>query len=155
MHQSAYTQKVLEKFGLDKAYTTKTPIIARSLQQDQDPYRPRKEREETLWPEFPYLSAIGAIMYLINYTWSDIAFAVNLLACYGSEPTKRQWKCLKDIFWYLQGTKDFGLFFKKNQDMSLLGYADARYFSDSHTSKSQTGFIFLCGGTVISLKSLK
>jgi hypothetical protein len=39
--------------------------------------------------------------------------------------------------------------------MNLIGYADARYLSDPHNDKSQTDFIFLHGGTVISWKSCK
>lgn len=155
VHQSAYTQKVLERFGFEKAYPSKTPMVGRSLQQDKDPFRPKEEGEEILGPEFPYLSAVGALMYLANCTRPDIAFAVNLLARYSSEPTKRHWKGVKDIFRYIQGTKDLGLFYQKNQDLSVVGYADAGYLSDPHTSKSQTGYVFLCGGTAISWKSSK
>jgi len=125
-------------------------MIGRSLQQEKDPFRPKEEGEEVLGPEFPYLSAIGALMYLANCTRLDIAFAVNLLARYSSEPTKRHWKDIKDILRYLQGTKDLGLFYRKNQDLSMVGYADAVYLSDPHTAKSQTGYVFLCGGTTVS-----
>ena len=41
-----------------------------------------KNDEELLGFEVPYLSAIGALMYLANCTSSDIAFFVNLLARY-------------------------------------------------------------------------
>ena len=43
VHQSTYTQKVLERFGFEKAYPSKVPMVGRSLQQDKDPYRPREE----------------------------------------------------------------------------------------------------------------
>jgi hypothetical protein len=59
-------------------------MIGRSLQVDQDPYRPREEGEEVLGAEYPYLSAIGALMYLANSTRPDIAFDVNLLARYSA-----------------------------------------------------------------------
>jgi hypothetical protein len=62
---------------------------------------------------------------------------------------------MKDILWYLPGTLDLGLFYQKNQDLSLIGYVDARYLSDPHNGKSQTDFIFLHGGTTISWKSYK
>ena len=62
-------------------------MVGRSLQPDKDSFRPKEEGEETLGPEFPYLSAIGALMYLANCTRPDIAFAVSLLARYNSEPT--------------------------------------------------------------------
>ena len=94
-------------------------------------------------------------MYLANRKWPDIAFSVNLLARYSSEPTNRHWKGIKDVFRYLQGTKDLELFYRRNQEISLVGYADAGYLSDPHTSKSQTGYVFLCGGTAISWKSSK
>ena len=46
-------------------------------------------------------------------------------------------------------------FITKNQDPSLLGYTDADYLSDPHNGRSQTGFVFLQGGTTISWKSTK
>ena len=41
------------------------------------------------------------------------------------------------------------------QDLSLVGHANVGYLLDPHTSKSQTGYVFLCGGTAISWKSSK
>ena len=46
-----------------------------------------KNDEELLGPEVPYLSAIGALMYLVNCIRPNIAFSVNLLAIYSSAPT--------------------------------------------------------------------
>ena len=89
VHQFNYTQKVLERFDFKKSFSAKTPIVGRSLQADQDPYRPREDGEEVLGPEYPYLSVIGALVYLAISTRPDIAFAVNLLARYSVEPTKR------------------------------------------------------------------
>ena len=51
----------------------------RLLDVNKDPFRPQKNNEELLGPEIPYLSAIGALMYLANTTRPDIAFLVNLL----------------------------------------------------------------------------
>jgi hypothetical protein len=106
IHQSAYVQKVLSKFNMDKAYPSKTGMIVRTLERDKDPFRPRDEGEDILGPEYPYLSAIGALMYLANNTRPDIAFAVNLLARYSASPTKRHWTGIKNILRYLHGTAD-------------------------------------------------
>ena len=62
-------------------------MVGRSLDVKKDPFQLQEDDEETLGPKVPYLSAIGALMYLANYTRPDIAFAVNLLARYGSAPT--------------------------------------------------------------------
>ena len=48
-------------------------MVVRSLEVTKDPFRPKEENEELLGPEVPYLSAIGALMYLTNYTLPNIA----------------------------------------------------------------------------------
>ena len=80
IHQSSYTEKVLKCFYMDKSHPLSSPMIVRSLEVTKYPFRSKKENEELLGPEVPYLSAIGALMYLANYTRPDIAFLVNLLA---------------------------------------------------------------------------
>jgi hypothetical protein len=55
-------------------------MIIRTLKKDKDPFRPKQEKEEVLGAEYPYLNAIGALMYLANNTRPDIAFAANYLA---------------------------------------------------------------------------
>ena len=80
VYQAAYVEKILKKFNMDKSYPTKTPMVVRSLDVEKDPFRPREEGEEVLGPHVPYLSAIGALMYLANNTRPDIEFVVNLLA---------------------------------------------------------------------------
>ena len=106
--------------------------------------------------KYPYLSAVGALMYLANNTRPDISFAVNLLARYSHEPTMRHWQGVKQVFRYIKGTEDMGLYFpNKNDNSSLVGYADAGYLSDPHHAKSQTGYVFLYNGTSISWKSQK
>jgi hypothetical protein len=82
-------------------------------------------------------------MYLANNTRSDTAFAVNLLARFSAALTMRYWNEIKDILRSLQGTPNLGLFYKKNQDLSLIGYVDVGYLSDLHNGKSHIGFMFL------------
>lgn len=155
VHQSNYTEKVLKRFNMDKANSLSTPMVVRSLNIKNDPFRPCEDNEEVLGPEVPYLSAIGALMYLANCTRPDISFAVNLLARFSSSPTKRHWNGIKHIFRYLRGTVDLGLFYSNNSKQELIGYADAGYLSDPHKAKSQTGYVFMNGGTAISWRSQK
>ncbi|KAF3643500.1 hypothetical protein FXO37_21973 [Capsicum annuum] len=105
---------------MDGAHPLSTPMVVRSLDVNKDPFRPQEKNEELLGPEIPYLSAIGALMYLANTTRPDIAFSVNLL-----------------------------------ESFDLVGYADAGYLSDPHKVRSQTGYVFICGGTAISWRSTK
>lgn len=87
--QEAYTKKVLKHFHIDKFHSLCTPMVVRSLEVDKDPFRPQEKDEELLGPKVPYLSAIGALMYLANCTCPDISFSINLLARYISSPTQR------------------------------------------------------------------
>lgn len=155
IHQSAYTEKILKKFYMDKAHPLSTPMVVRSLDPKKDPFRPHENEEELLGPEVPYLSAIGALMYLANNTRPDISFSVSLLARFSSSPTRRHWNGVKHVFRYLQGSVDKGLFYANNSGHQLIGYADAGYLSDPHKCRSQTGYLFTSGGTAISWRSTK
>ena len=155
IHQSPYTEKVLKRFYMDKSHPFSSPMVVRLLEVTKDPFRPKEENEELLGPEVPYLSAIGALMYLANYTRPDIAFSVNLLARYNSAPTKRHWNGIKHILRYLRGTGDMRLFYSKAMEPQLLGYEDAGYLSDPHKARLQTGYIFTYGNTAISWRSVK
>jgi hypothetical protein len=111
VHQSTYTEKVLKHFHMEKAYPLSTPMIVRSLDVKMDHFCPRKSDEEILGPEVPYLSAIGALMYLANCTQLYIAFSVNLLVKYSSTPTQRHWNGVKHVLRYFRRTIDMGLFY--------------------------------------------
>ena len=88
VHQSTYTKKILKCFYMSKTHPLSSPIVVRSLDVKKDLFRPCEKGEELLGPEEPYLSVIGALMYLANCTCLDIAFFfVNLLPGYSSTPT--------------------------------------------------------------------
>ena len=54
-------------------------MVVGLLDIDKDSFRPQENVEDVLGPKVPYLSIIGALMYLANYICLDIAFAINLL----------------------------------------------------------------------------
>ena len=140
---------------MDEAHPLSTPMVVRSLDVNKDPFRPQEKDEEILGSEVPYLSAIGALMYLAKTTRPDIAFFVNWLARYSSAPTRRHWNGIKHILRYLKGITDMGLFYSVNCSPNLVGYADAGYLCDPHKARSQTGYMFICGGAAISWRSTK
>ncbi|KAL2632227.1 hypothetical protein R1flu_016913 [Riccia fluitans] len=154
LHQSTYIHKILKQFSMDKAHPVRTPMVVRSLDMSRDVLGPRIEIEAVLGHKYPYMAAIGALMYLANTTHPDIAFVVNLLARYSHEPTLRHWTGIKQVFRYLRGTEDMGLYFTGSYD-NLIGYADVGFMSDPHKGKSQTGYVFLSGGATISWRSVK
>jgi hypothetical protein len=67
----------------------------------------------------------------------------------------RHWNGIKNILRYLNGTIDLDLFFQRNKESGLIRYANADYLCNPQNTRSQTGFVFLHGGTAISWKSTK
>ena len=138
---------MLRRFNEDKAKPSSTPMVVRTLDAKRDPFYPKEDEEEILEPEVPYLSAIGPLLYLAQCTRPDISFAVNLLGRYNNVPTRRHWNGVKDIFRYLKGTTDLGLFYPYGSSSDaapfasrvysrLVGYADEIYLSDPHKARS-------------------
>ena len=109
VHQSSYIERLLKRFNMDKAHPFSTPMVVRSLDPQKDQFRPRESDEEILGPEVSYLNAIGALMYLSQCTRPDIAFTVNLLAHFSSEPTRRHWNGIKHIFSLSPRNHRFGI----------------------------------------------
>jgi hypothetical protein len=64
-------------------------MVIRALEKDTNPFRLKEEGEEVLRSEYPYISVIGALMYLANSIRSGIAFTVNCLANHSVVPTIR------------------------------------------------------------------
>ena len=152
IHQSTYVEMVLKQFNMDKAHALSSPMIVRSLDAKKDHFRPKKRKLSTS-PEVPYLSAIGALLYLAQCTRPNITFSVNLLARFSSAPTRRHLNGVKHILRYLRGTTDLSLFYSK--ESILKGYADSRYLYYPHKARSQTRYVFTCDNTAISWRSIK
>ena len=98
---------------MDKAHHLSSPMVVRSLDVKNDSFCPCKKDEELLDLEVPYLSVIGALMYLANCTHLDIAFSVNLLVKYSFTPTQRHWNGIQHILHYLRGTTNMSLFYSR------------------------------------------
>ncbi|XP_068314942.1 secreted RxLR effector protein 161-like [Pyrus communis] len=133
-------------------------MVVRTLDAKRDPFSPKKDEDEILEPEVPYLSAIGALLYLAQCTRPDISFVVNLLARYSNAPIRKHWNGVKDIFRYLKGTTDLGLFYTYESSRvaaPLIHELIPALFSDPYRARSQTGYVFTVEDTAISWRSTK
>lgn len=102
-----------------------------------------------------YQSAIGSLLYLSTKTRPDIAFAVGNVARFSKQPSIQHWKAVKRIFRYLRGTTNYGLFYNKDANESILGYSDADWAGDIIDRRSTTGYVFTLSGAAVSWKSKK
>ncbi|CAB3251601.1 unnamed protein product [Arctia plantaginis] len=69
LNQTAYTKKILERFGMDECKPVGTPIIKDTITETEEIKR---------ISNFPYRQAVGALAYLMVGTRPDIAYAVGV-----------------------------------------------------------------------------
>jgi hypothetical protein len=96
-----------------------------------------------------YRQLIGSLIYLTN-TRPDLSFVVNVLSRYMQEPRESHWNAAKKVLRYLQGTKDYGLEYKRNKKFRLVGYSDADFARDVDDRASTSGYLMSMGSIVVS-----
>ena len=146
--QPTHATTLLERFGMENAKSVKTPVSCGSqLVKARDSDKPANQ---TL-----YQSAVGCLLYLSTRTRPDIAYAVNNVAKYCSNPTEEHWTAVKRILRYVKGTRDLGLLYTNDEPKECVGYSDADWGGDADDRKSTSGFLFQIGGTAVTWKSKK
>jgi len=101
-----------------------------------------------------YKQIVGNLMYLAAIR-PDIMYAVTLISKYMENLTTMHMLATKGIVRYLQGIKDFGLFYKKNEKSYLIGFIDSDYAGDLDRRRSTSGYVFMLGTTPVSWSSKK
>ena len=77
----------------------------------------------------PYAPGVGSLMYAMVVTQLDIARVVGVISKLMHSLSRAYKISLKHIFRYLVGTKDFGIHFKPNESLGLVGYMDFDFAS--------------------------
>ncbi|GJZ15217.1 hypothetical protein Tco_0550894 [Tanacetum coccineum] len=93
-----------------------------------------------------YRGMISFLMYLTSNR-PDLIYAVYLCARYQAKPTEKHLNEVKQIFRYLKGTINMGLWYSKDTGMSMTAYADAdhgcvRTLDAVHQELTDYGFQF-------------
>ena len=101
-----------------------------------------------------YSRVTDSIIFLMSCTRPDIAYAVNKLSRYTSNPGVMHWQGIMRVLKYLRFTHDYGLHYTRYPTV-LEGYSDANWISNVKDSKSYSGYVFTLGGVTISWKSSK
>lgn len=143
--QSHYVEKVLKKFNQYNCIPAKTPYDAS--------HHLRKHSGPSV-SALEYARVIGSLMYLMNCTRPDIAYAVGRLSRYTSNPNSEHWDALIRVLRYLRYTLDWGIHYTKYPAV-LEGYCDANWISDTNETKSTSGYVFTLAGGAVSWKSTK
>ena len=70
-------------------------------------------------------------------------------------PTEVYLQSTKRVLRYLKGTSDFGIFYGKGGDDTLVVFMDSYYVGDLDDRKSTSGYKFLLSSGVVSWSSKK
>ncbi len=153
LSQSTYLDKVLKKFNMESSKKALLPMShGVKLSKTQCP---STADERSRMSAIPYASVVGSIMYSMICTRPDVSYALSVVSRYQADPGEIHWTTAKNILKYLRSTKDVFLVYGGEDELSVKGYMDASYLTDSDDSRSQSGYVFIINGGAVSWKSLK
>ncbi|KAG5900037.1 hypothetical protein JTB14_009115 [Gonioctena quinquepunctata] len=100
---------------------------------------------------FPYRQAVGARMYLMLGTRSDLAYSIEFLSRLLENPTAEDVAKVKRVYRYIAGTLDLGIIYCPNFKRGTLEcYSDAEIGGCTKTDRSTSGVIMIYAGGAIS-----
>jgi len=142
--QSKYIKSILKKEGLKHA----NPVGM--LLDPNSPLKPNPEGNEGNRSN-SFARLLGELQFIANATRPDIAYTVNRLASYTTNPSLQHVGALKCILRYLKGTKDQGIVYKALplEPNFFYGYADASY-GNADDCRSISGYVFLARNGAIT-----
>ena len=146
--QPAYTESVLQKFGMENSKPVRTPV-------DTGTKLVKATDDEECVDQKLYQSAVGSLLYLSVGTRPDITYAVSNVAKFSAKPTKQHWIAVKRIMRYLRGTIYYGLLYSRSGSKKCIGYSDSDWAGDLDDRKSTSGYLFQISGAAVSWRSKK
>jgi hypothetical protein len=148
-------KKTLETFRMSDCKASATPADVRKLTKADCPST-KQEQEEV--SQQLYQSMVGSLQYIALSTRTDIAYAVNQLSRFLSNPGTAHWVAAKRVLRYLQGTAKMGLCFQDyngNRSTSVEVFCDADWAGDIDDRKSTSGIIIKLNGCPVVWLSKK
>ena len=87
--------------------------------------------------DIPYVSAVGAFLYLATATHPNIAHTVSVLCRFNNNPGMQHWTAVKHLMCYLKGTVDLKLTYAPSpsrSDEPFVTYTDSDHGGDPDTT---------------------
>ncbi|XP_016549353.1 secreted RxLR effector protein 161-like [Capsicum annuum] len=144
--QKKYVREILNRFKMQHCNPTNIPV--------EFGLKLTKTGSQNKTDSTFYKQIVGSLMYL-TATRPDIMYTISLVSRYMECPTEMHLLDAKRILRYLQGTKDFGIFYRNGEKADLIGFTDSDYAGDQDGRKSTSGYVFILGIRVVSWSSKK
>jgi hypothetical protein len=151
IHQQGYIKDILKRFNMDNSRPISTPIVKDNNSDNNSDNNAKvlEDRNRKL-----YQKIVGALNHLACGTRPDISYAVAQVSRKLPNPNETDFKKVKRILRYINGTSNLKLTYTKSNAHDIIGYSDASYAEDTDR-KSTSGFVFTMNGAAISWSSKK
>jgi histone deacetylase 1/2 len=144
LNQAKYIRDLLCRAKMENSKPIGSPMMSSC--------RLSKLGSDTMTDPTLYRSTVGALQYA-TLTRPDIAFSVNKVCQFMSQPLESHWKAVKRILRYLKGTLHHGLLLHPSvtdPPFSLRAYSDAYWASDHDDRRSTSGSCIYFGPNLVS-----
>jgi hypothetical protein len=139
--QTKYIKEMLKKFKMEDCKPVSTPmVIGCKLRKDDE----SKEVDQRL-----YRSMIGSLLY-VTTSRPDVMQAVGQVTRFQATPKETHVLAVKRIFRYLKGTTNFGLWYPKGNELTMVTYMDADWEGSIDDKRSTSGANFYLGDCLVS-----
>lgn len=143
--QQKYAVEILTRFKMLDCNAVLNPIV---------PGCKLKKEEGVPVDETLFKSLVGCLMY-ITTTRPDMQFVVSYISRFMSKPTEVHLAAAKRVLRYLQGTIDYGIWYKKGGKGRMEVFTDSDFAGDLNDRKSTSGYLMLWDGAAVTWSSKK
>ena len=145
LSQEKYTLSILKRFKMDSCNPSHTP--GTGVDDKGSTATPLSDADKK-----EYQSLVGSLIFLINCTRYDIAFATMMAARSMSSPTQRDLANAKRILRYLKKQPDLDITYRRDAKFELTLYSDASY-AQAPGYKSTSGSMAFLSGALVHFNS--
>ncbi|GKC26459.1 uncharacterized mitochondrial protein-like protein [Tanacetum coccineum] len=133
-------------YGLEKCDAVDIPMVGQS-KLDEDP-------NGTPVDPTRYRGMVGSLMYLIA-SRPDLVFSIYMYVWYQDKPTEKHLTAVKQVFRYLKGTINMGLWYPRDIGFNLTTFAVTDHACCQDSRKSTSGSAQFLGEKLVSWSSKK
>lgn len=145
INQEAYAIQLLERYGMESCKPVGSPCdVSQKLSKSTEPATDLN---------VPYREAVGSLLFLVQGTRPDLAFAVSNVSRFNDCHDANHWNAVKRIMRYVKGTSHHRISYRRNTNEPIEGYVDADWAGEVDERRSYSGYVFILAGGAVTWSS--
>ena len=138
--QSKYVKEILKTFGMEDSKPINTPMVTG--------HKLSKMNDSAKLSQTLYMSMINKLQYVVHNR-PNIVLGVGIVARFSVNLKENHLMVVNRIMRYLKGTKDYGLYYKKNDKFELRAYKNVDWARNIDDRKSTSSGAFFLGKILV------